>query len=44
MEPAAQRFLDGLLAAVQDDPRIVGLLLAGSARAARWTSSPTSTR
>jgi hypothetical protein len=31
MEPAAQRFLDGLLAAVRDDPRIVGLLLAGSA-------------
>ena len=31
MEPAARRFLDGLLAAVQDDPRIVGLLLAGSA-------------
>jgi Nucleotidyltransferase domain len=30
MEPAARRFLDGLLAAVQADPRIVGLLLAGS--------------
>jgi hypothetical protein len=31
MEPAAQRFLDGLLAAVQADSRIVGVLLAGSA-------------
>jgi hypothetical protein len=31
MEPMAQRFLDGLLAAVEADSRIVGLLLAGSA-------------
>jgi hypothetical protein len=31
MEEAAQRFLDGLRAAVEADPRIVGLLLAGSA-------------
>jgi hypothetical protein len=30
MEEAARRFLDDLLAAVEADPRIVGLLLAGS--------------
>jgi len=30
MEETARRFLDDLLAAVRDDPRIAGLLLAGS--------------
>jgi hypothetical protein len=31
MEESARRFLDGLLTAVESDPRILGLLLAGSA-------------